>query len=75
MNDNKERTRCYHFRSLSVTQSGEAALRRLLASRAIGGNLLISDDPVPGSPTVFQSTGVARPQDASKAPYFGSMLS
>ena len=30
--------------SPSVTESGESALRRLLAGRAIGGNSLTSDD-------------------------------
>ena len=34
-----------------------------------------SDDPAPGSLTVFQSSRVARPQDASKAPYLVSLLS
>ena len=50
-----------------------AALRRLSASHAIGGHSLASDDPTPGSPTVFQSSRVARPQDASKAPYHVSL--
>ena len=45
-----------------------AALRRLFTSRAIGGHSLTSDDLAPRSPTVFQSSRVARPQDASKAP-------
>ena len=58
----------------SVSESGEAALRRQLASRAIGGYALTSGDPAPGSPTMFQSGRVARPQDASKAPYFRSLL-
>ena len=31
----------------TVTKSGEAALRRLLASRAIGGYALTSDDTIP----------------------------
>ena len=55
--------------------SGEAALPRLLGSRAIGGYSLASGEPAPGSLTVFQSSRVARPQDASKAPYLGSLLS
>ena len=54
------------FRPPSVAESGEAALRRLLASRAIGSYSSTSDDPAPGSPTVFQSSRVVRPQDASK---------
>ena len=54
------------FRPPSGIESGEPALRRLLASRATGGYLVTSDDPAPGSLTVFQSTRVARPQDASK---------
>ena len=37
------------FRPPSVAESGEVALRRLLASRAIGGYSLPSDDPAPGS--------------------------
>ena len=56
-------------KSPSVPWSGEAALRRLLASRAIGGYSLTSGDLAPGSLTVFQSSRVARPQDASKAPH------
>ena len=36
---------------------------------------MTSDDPAPGSLTVFQSSRVARPQDASKAPYSVSLLS
>ena len=63
------------FRPPSVSESGEAALRRLLASRAVGGCSLSSDDPVPGWLTVFQSSRVARPQDASKAPYLVSLSS
>ena len=63
------------FRPPSVTETGEAALRRLLASRATGGYSLTSDDPAPGSLTVSQSSRVARPQDASKAAYFVSLLS
>ena len=55
--------------------SCEAALRRLLAIRAIGGYSLTSDDPAPGLLTVFQSSRVARPQDASKARHLGSLLS
>ena len=54
---------------------GEAALRRLLASRVIGGYSVTSDDPAPWSLTEFQSSRAARPQDALKAPYFGSLLS
>ena len=50
-----------------LAESGEAALRRLFASRAIGGLSLTSDDPAPGSLTVFQSSRVAGPQDASRA--------
>ena len=63
------------FRPPSVGESSEAALRRLLASRAIGGCSLTSDDPAPGSLTLFQSSRVARPLDASKAPYLVSLLS
>ena len=62
------------FRPPSVFESGEAALRRLLTSRAIGGQST-SDDPAPGSFSVFQSSRVARPQDASKAPFLVSLLS
>ena len=36
---------------------------------------LTSNDPALGSLTVFHSSRVARPQDASKAPYFVSLLS
>ena len=60
------------FRPPSVAESGEAALRRLLASRPIGGYSL---DPAPGSLVVFQSSRVARPQDASEAPFFVALLS
>ena len=63
------------FRPPCVLESGEAALRRLLASRAIGGYSLTSDDSAPGSLTVFQSSRVAPPQDASEALYFVSLLS
>ena len=48
------------FRPPSVTEWGEAALRRLLVRRAIGGSSLTSDDPAPGSLTVFPSSRVAR---------------
>ena len=40
------------FRPPSATESGEAALRRLLASRAVGGYELTSDDPAPGKKLV-----------------------
>ena len=63
------------FRPPSVTVSREAALRRLLASRAIGGYALTSDDTAPGSLTVFQSSRFAQPQDASEAPYLVSLPS
>ena len=63
------------FRPLSVTESGEAALRRLLASRAIGSDSLTFDDPALGSLTAFQSSRVARPQDASRAPDLVPLLS
>ena len=63
------------FRPTSGTESGEAALRRLLAIRAVGGYALTSDDDVPGSLTLFQSSRVARPKDASKAPNLVSSLS
>ena len=63
------------FRPPSGAESGEAALRRLLAIRVIGGHSLTSDDPAPGSLTVFQSSRVARPQDASKAHHLGSLRS
>ena len=36
---------------------------------------MTSDDPARGSPTVFRSLQVARPQDASKTLYLGSLLS
>ena len=58
----------FAFRPPSVTESGEAALQKLLGSRAIGDYSRTSDDPAPGSPTVFQLSRVARPQDAPKAP-------
>ena len=45
----------------SGLESGEAALRVLLASRATEGYTWTSDDPTPGSLTVFQSSRVARP--------------
>ena len=48
---------------------------RQLASRAMGGYSLASDVPAPGSLTVFQSSRVARPQDASKTRYLVSLLS
>ena len=48
----------FGFRPPSVAD--EAAL-------AIGGYSLSSDDPTPGSLTVFQSSRVTRPQDASKS--------
>ena len=64
----------YDTRPTSGTESGEAALRRLLASRTVGGNSLTSDDPAPGSLTVFQSSRVARPQDASEASNLMSLL-
>ena len=72
--------RCLHslisdFRPPSVAESGEAALRGLLGGRAIGGYSLTSDDPAPGSLTVFQPSRVARPQDASKALHLVSLLS
>ena len=35
------------FRTPSVTEFGEAALRRLVASRVIGGDSSVSDDPAP----------------------------
>ena len=54
------------FRPPSVTESGEAAFRRLLAS-AIGGCSLTSVDPAPGSLTVFQSSRVAPPQRCLKS--------
>ena len=59
----------------SVTESCEAALRRLLASRAIAGHPLTFDDPASGSLAVFQSSRVALPQDAPKAPDLVSLLS
>ena len=39
------------FRPPSVTESGEAAPRKLLESRAIGGYSLTFDHPTPGSLT------------------------
>ena len=63
------------FTSPSVTESGEAALRGVHASRAFGGYPLTSDDLTPGSLTVFPSPRVARPQDAAKALHFGSLVS
>ena len=55
----------------SGTESGEAALRKLLASRAVRGYAF----PGPGSLIVFQSSRVARPQDASNAPKLVPVLS
>ena len=63
------------FSTPSVTESGEAALRRLLASRAIGGHSRTSDDPAPESLSASQSSRVARPQDASNVPNLVSLLS
>ena len=48
------------FRPPSGVESGDASLRRLFASRAIGGYSSTSDDPAPGR------VPVARPQDAPK---------
>ena len=62
------------LRPSSVSVSGEAALRRRLVSRAVGGYSLTSDDPAPRSLTVFQSSRVARLQDASKAIHLESLL-
>ena len=62
------------FRPPNVTESGEAALRRLLVIRTVGGYTITSGDPSPGLLTVFQSSRVARPQDASKAHNFLSLL-
>ena len=58
-----------------LTSSHQVVPSRLLASRAIGVYSLTSDDPASVSLTVFQSSRVARPQEASKAPYFRSLLS
>ena len=44
------------FKPPSVVESGEPALRRLSASRAVGGYALTSDNPAPGSLSVFQSS-------------------
>ena len=63
------------FRPPSATEPGEAALRRLFASRAVRDYALTSDDLARGSLTVFQSTRVAQPQDASRAPYHVSQRS
>ena len=63
------------FGSPSATESGEAALRRLFASRAIEGCSLTSGDPAQGSLTMFQSSRDAPPQDSSKVPHFVSLLS
>ena len=41
------------LRPPSGTESGEAALQKLLASRAVGGYSLTSDDPAPAPLTVF----------------------
>ena len=62
------------FRPTSVTESGQTPIRGLLPSRAIGGDSMTSDDPAPGSLTVFQSSRALRPQDAPKAPHLGSLL-
>ena len=56
-------------------ESGEAALLGLLASRATGGCAMTSDFSTPGARTVFQSSRVARPQDASEAANLVSLLS
>ena len=63
------------FRPPSGTESGEAALWRLLVCRALGGYSPTSNDAALGWLAVFQSLRVARPQDASKAFYLGSSLS
>ena len=44
------------FRPPRVTESSEAALRRLPTSRAVGGYSLTSDDLALGSLTVFHSS-------------------
>ena len=62
------------IRPPNVTESGEAALRRRLASRAIGGYSLTSDAPTQTSLTVFRSSRVARAQVDSKAPNLESLL-
>ena len=62
------------FRPASFTESGEAALRRVLASRAIGGDSLTSDDPAPGSPTVFQIIASCS-TTCLQCSYLGSLLS
>ena len=75
----------FDFRPPSVTESGEAALRRLLPSRAIGGYSLTSDDPARESPYLDASkkhmlrpeTGVAdmetRLEPHSRLHYAGSV--
>ena len=64
------------FKPPSGTESGEAALGRLPASRAVGGGYaLTSDDVAPGSVTMIQSSRVARPLGASRAPNLVSLLS
>ena len=62
------------FRPSSVTESDERALRRLLASRAVGDFSLTSDNPALGSLTVFQPSRVTRPSYGSKAPNRVSLL-
>ena len=42
------------FKQPSGSESSEAVLRRLLASRVVGGRTMTSDDPAPGSLIVFQ---------------------
>ena len=63
------------LRPPSVAEPSEAALRGLLASCAIGGCSLTSDDPAPGSLTVFRSSRVAPPRDATTISYLGPLLS
>ena len=62
------------FRPPSGNESGEAALRRLLAS---SGYSVTSGQPTPGPPTFCSSRRqlVARPLYASSAPYLVSLLS
>ena len=43
------------FRPPSVTESNKPLFRKIPANRAFGVYLLTSDDPAPGSQTVFSS--------------------
>ena len=63
------------FRPPSVTDSDEAAVRRLFASRAIGGYSLTSDDPTPGVANRVPIIASGSTTGCLKAPFLVSLLS